>query len=388
MNLNRETWENVTIHDVCEKAQKIDAKNKKGTFNYIDIGSIDSELKRILEIQTIDWCDASSRARQLIRKGDTLFSTVRVNLERIAFIEKEIPNGIASTGFTVLRANRRIIPEFLFYSVIVSNFIQRIVALQKGTAYPAVTDKIVFNQQIPLPPLEEQKRIAALFQSLDAAIEQTEAQEKNLRNLIAKLSAKLINKNPEFGNLIDSDHLPHYTLGSISTEKRESSKEPLAEGFERFVGLEHIEPGNLKINNWGNVADGTTFTKTFKPGDVLFGRRRAYLKKVAVADFRGLCSGDIIVIVPDDNKVLPALFPYYMTAEAVFDHAVSTSAGSLSPRTKWKDLSKFEISLPPMDVQEKILDVFLSIQHTIDLIHKQHLDLKNLKQNLLDEILA
>jgi type I restriction enzyme S subunit len=71
--------------------------------------------------------------------------------------------------------------------------------------------------------------------------------------------------------------------------------DPLAAGVERFVGLEHIEPENLHIRSWGNVADGVTFTNKFKPGQVLFGKRRAYQRKVAVADFEGVCSSDIYV---------------------------------------------------------------------------------------------
>ncbi len=80
--------------------------------------------------------------------------------------------------------------------------------------------------------------------------------------------------------------------------------DPLAAGIERFVGLEHIEPENLHIRSWGNVADGTTFTNTFKRGQVLFGKRRAYQRKVAVADFDGVCSNDIYVFESKDPNVL------------------------------------------------------------------------------------
>src|SRR5688572_6587780 len=81
----------------------------------------------------------------------------------------------------------------------------------------------------------------------------------------------------------------------LSTRK---SAHPKAEGFERYVGLEHLVPGELKIRRWGETADGTTFTNVFKPGQVLFGKRRAYQRKVAVADFSGVCSGDIYVLEP------------------------------------------------------------------------------------------
>ena len=152
MKLRKEMWKNEKLGSICKKTKKIDYRQQTGAFNYIDIGSINSELKKVTEIQLIDWSEASSRARQVVKKGDTLFSTVRVNLERIAFIDNEIPNTIASTGFTLIRADGKTSPAYLFYSIISPKFIDRLVQLQKGTAYPAVTDKIVFAQEIPLPP--------------------------------------------------------------------------------------------------------------------------------------------------------------------------------------------------------------------------------------------
>ena len=108
MKLRKDKWDVVKLNEICEKVKSVDIRKQVGNFNYIDIGSIDSNLKRIAEIQELDWANASSRARQIIKQGDILLSTVRVNLERIAFVDKDIKNGIATTGFTVLRANERV----------------------------------------------------------------------------------------------------------------------------------------------------------------------------------------------------------------------------------------------------------------------------------------
>ena len=92
--------------------------------------------------------------------------------------------------------------------------------------------------------------------------------------------------------------------------------DPASAGIDRFVGREHIEPENLHIRSWGNVADGTTFTNTFKRGQVLFGKRRAYQRKVAVADFDGVCSSDIYVFESKDpNVLLPELVPVILQSE-------------------------------------------------------------------------
>ena len=83
-------------------------------------------------------------------------------------------------------------------------------------------------------------------------------------------------------------------FGEVVRLSKERAPDPEAAGLTRYVGLEHIDPGDLTIRRWGSVSDGTTFTNVFRPGQVLFGKRRAYLRKVAVpADFSGVCSGDI-----------------------------------------------------------------------------------------------
>lgn len=142
--------------------------------------------------------------------------------------------------------------------------------------------------------------------------------------------------------------------------------DPLAAGIERFVGLEHIEPENLHIRSWGNVADGVTFTNKFKPGQVLFGKRRAYQRKVAVADFEGVCSSDIYVFESKDpDKLLPELLPFICQSEGFFEYAVKTSAGSLSPRTNWKHLANYEFPLPPVDEQRRIADLLWAADDAI-----------------------
>jgi len=131
--------------------------------------------------------------------------------------------------------------------------------------------------------------------------------------------------------------------------------DPTEAGLDRFIAMDHLEPGSLHVESWGNVADGTTFTRRCWPGQVLFGRRRAYQRKVAVAESEAVVSGDIYVLAPTDaNRLLPELLPFICLSERFFQHAVGTSAGSLSPRTKWDSLASFEFDLPPLDQQRRI----------------------------------
>lgn len=163
--------------------------------------------------------------------------------------------------------------------------------------------------------------------------------------------------------MIDKKDWKKVKFGDVVRLSKARSSDPLADGYDRYIGLDHIEPEDLRIRRWGNVADGVTFTSVFKPGQVLFGKRRAYQRKVAVADFSGVCSGDIYVFESKDSKVLlPELLPFICQAEAFFQHAVGTSAGSLSPRTNWTSLADFLFNLPPLEEQQKLSECLIAME--------------------------
>lgn len=151
-------------------------------------------------------------------------------------------------------------------------------------------------------------------------------------------------------------------FGDVVQLCRERSKNPIEDGFNRYVGLDHLEPGDLKIRRWGNIEEGTTFTSVFHAGQVLFGKRRAYQRKVAVADFDGVCSGDIYVFEPKNDRLLPELLPFICQTDGFFNHALGTSAGSLSPRTNWDSLSNYKFALPPIEEQHRIVEALEAIK--------------------------
>ena len=152
-------------------------------------------------------------------------------------------------------------------------------------------------------------------------------------------------------------------LGDVAIESRDSLKEK--DKSLPVVGLEHLIPEQINITDW-NIGQENTFTKTFEKGDVLFGRRRAYLKKAAVAPFKGICSGDITVIRAKEGKILPELLPFVIQNDFFFDYAVGKSAGSLSPRVKWEHLANYEFNLPELDEQKKLAEVLWQIVDTME----------------------
>ena len=156
-------------------------------------------------------------------------------------------------------------------------------------------------------------------------------------------------------------------FGEVVKNANLVERDPEANGVERIVGLEHIDPENLHIRRWNSVADGTSFTRKFVPGQTLFGKRRAYQRKVAYAEFQGICSGDILTFEPKSRKVLlPELLPFICQSDAFFDHALDTSAGSLSPRTSWTALRGFEFPLPPLDEQKRIVEILWAADEAVE----------------------
>ena len=151
------------------------------------------------------------------------------------------------------------------------------------------------------------------------------------------------------------------SLGEVALEARETCKGDKS-GYP-IVGLEHITPEEIQLKNWDDDSENT-FTKRFHKGDVLFGRRRAYLKKAALAPFDGICSGDITVIRAMPDKIVPELLPFIIQNDDLFDFAVGRSAGSLSPRVKWEHLKKYSFELPDMDKQRELANVLWAIEDT------------------------
>lgn len=382
MNLRKEIWRDSTVEAVAtEKSVRIDKPSESSYKKFVGLEHFKSgELKIKRYGSTADL----NSAMKFFSKGDLLFARRNAYLKRASIADFE---GVCSGDAIVIEQNSKLVSEFLVLLFNSSKFWEYAISNAAGTMSKRVKWRDLAKFKFKLPPKDEQEKILKLFLTLEKQIEQTEEQEKNLTKLRSKLATELVCKDAKFGDLLNSNNCKSSSLGAIAKETRENTKTPLDEGIVYYVGLEHIVPGNLKIQGSGNVAEGTTFTKIFKIGDVLFGRRRAYLKKAAHADFNGLCSGDITVLRANTKLILADLLPYYLSADPVFEYAVSNSAGSLSPRAKWRDLSKYEILLPDLEAQEDILKAFQLLDTNINRNKEQWSTLKELKHQLLDEIL-
>lgn len=167
MNDLPDGWAAATIADVTLPFDTIDPKKTPNVaFRYVDIGCIDNTNQTIREAKQFFGKDAPSRARRVIRSGDTLFSTVRTYLKNIALVSDEYNGDLTSTGIALLRPAKGINSDYLFRWACSQHFIEEISQAQDGTMYPAVTDADVASSFIPLPPSAEQERLVKKLDDL------------------------------------------------------------------------------------------------------------------------------------------------------------------------------------------------------------------------------
>jgi type I restriction enzyme, S subunit len=187
-------WVRTTLGEICLPVATVQPNESPSTnFTYFDIGGINNHTNRIVDKKVFIGRNAPSRARQSIQKGDILFSTVRTYLRKIASVEDDYPNAVASTGFAVIRPAEGVSPQFLFFQILSDDFLQPVNALQSGSSYPAVRAKDVFSQPILLPPTQEQERIAAKLAAAMSAVQQAEAATSRARDRLDRYRMAVLN---------------------------------------------------------------------------------------------------------------------------------------------------------------------------------------------------
>ena len=142
----------------------------------------------------------------------------------------------------------------------------------------------------------------------------------------------------------------------IATQINDRVDNPAEAGVECYVGLEHLDADSLRIRRWGEPTDVESTKLRFQAGDIIFGKRRVYQRKVAVADFEGICSAHAMVLRAKPDAVLPELLPFFMQSDLFMERALSISVGSLSPTINWKALAAEEFLLPPIQEQARLVE--------------------------------
>ena len=366
MNLQKQKWQKVKLGEICKLEYGKTLKENKRNGGVVPVyGSAG----------IVGWHNESStKSATLIvgRKGsigNVFYSPVPCfPIDTTYFVEQHLTEANLS-----------------WLQIVLSHFgLQK---LNMATAVPGINRNIAHQIDILLPPLEEQQKISNLFKFIDNSIEQFEKQEKNLLNLKNQLLKELFSDKKQFGNHLKEEDFETVKFEQIAFNISERV-EPQATDYTVYVGLEHLDPDNLKIERKGKPEDVIGVKLKIYEGDIIFGKRRAYQRKVAVSDFEGICSAHSMVLRANETAIEKDLLPFFMQSDVFMNRAVQISEGSLSPTIKWKVLANQEFVIPKRAKQNKIAETFIHFDKVIEEIRQQKQTLKNLKFKLLNEILG
>lgn len=161
---------------------------------------------------------------------------------------------------------------------------------------------------------------------------------------------------------LDKSTWQRVPFGDLVESVTDRVDDPSKAGVDRYVGLEHLDPGVMTVQRWDAPDKVEAQKLRFRPGDVIFGRRRAYQKKVALAEFDGICSAHALVLRALPERIDPTFLPVFLSSDYFLDRAIEISVGSLSPTVNWRDLRIQQFKLPPLDEQKRIAELLWSIE--------------------------
>ena len=242
------------------------------SIRYIDVSAISRDELRIVSEATYSADNAPSRARKIVETGDTIFATVRPTLRRIAQIPASLDGEIVSTAFCVLRPDRQAIDaDFLYFATQLESVMAGIASMESGASYPAVRDVDVLNQAVPLPPLPEQREIAAVLNTIRTALLHQARCEVNATDLKRAAMREL------------------FTRGLQSETQKETEIGPVPESWElvSIGNVFEIEQGLSLKGNLANDGEGTPFLRT---SNVYWGAHRTKGRQPDASRRRGAAS--------------------------------------------------------------------------------------------------
>lgn len=346
------------LKDCTEKSDSWNPATKASNDEivYIDIAAIDKDTKKITSPSYILGKDAPSRARQIIKTGDVLVSTVRPNLNSVALVTEDFNNATASTGYTVIRPLLdKLDSNYLFHWVKTSQFISEMVQQSSGASYPAVSDKIVLNSEIPLPPLPEQRRIAAI---LDKADELRQKRRQAIEKLDQLLQATFIDM---FGDPVSNpkgwDKVALHNICTQIVDCPHSTPEWTQEG------IICLRTSNLTKGGWiwedtryisfSEYQERTKRSKIYE-GDIILSREGTIGIAAIVPENLQLSLGQRLVQLTPDSKRISSEFLLQVLLYDLDPIRISTLlVGSTSKHINVKDLRALKVYIPPHDSQKK-----------------------------------
>lgn len=364
-------WPEVELSTVTDKCDTWNPNiQSAGSFDYIDISSVNKDEKVIDGVETIDCMEAPSRARQLVRRNDVIVSTVRPNLNGVALVRDEHDGMTASTGFSVLRpCQTKIDSGYLFYWVRSPEFVQRMIDVSTGANYPAVSDTNVRRSTIPLPPLAEQKRIARILDQADALRVKRRETIKQLDTLVQSVFLDMFGDpvtNPKgWDRCTLRDVINSAKDGPHVSPEYENSGIP-------FLSTRNVRPGRIIWDDakFISATDAAVQWRKCKPekGDVLYTKGGTTGIAATVKTTKEFAIWvHIALLKPVHGKVDPQWLESMLNSDFCYAQAQRFTRGIANRDLGLKRMVKISMYLPPMELQGEYSAIVERINHQLRL---------------------
>ncbi len=341
-------WRELRLDEVAEIFDGPHATPKKlpGGPIFLGISNLAGGRLELAEVEHISEEDYVRWTRRVTPgPGDVVFS-----YETRLGAAAAIPAGLRcclGRRMGLLRARDGVDPLFLLYTYLGPAF-QAVI--QRRAIRGSTVDRIPLIEMgefpVRMPTLAEQRRISTALAAIDEKIALHHGMNETLGATIQALFDRWLaapRRTPWRAG----------TLGELADGPRRSVLPAQVDPDTPYIGLEHMPRGNLALAAWGRAASVTSGKFWFRQGELLFGRLRAYFKKVGVAPVDGVCSTDIVVVVPRAPEYAGVVLGH-LASDAMIRHVDAASTGTKMPRASWADVAGFAVEVPPAAVAEEL----------------------------------
>ena len=371
------------------------------SIRYVDVSAVSRDELRIVSDAEHSASNAPSRARKVVKAGDTIFATVRPTLRRIAQIPASLDGEIVSTAFCVLRPNPIAIhPDFLYFAMQLEGVTDSIAAMQTGASYPAVRDIDVLNQAVPLPPLSDQYDIAAALNlARSSVLGQTKCEDATtnlkraaMRSLFTRGLRGEAQKETEVGPVP-----ARWQLSTLRTLCDSTDSVDLRSEADRVI--EYVDVSSIS-RNYFSIETTSRFIlkeapgrarKRILAGDVIFATVRPTLLRVAIVpdELDNQVCSTAFCVLRRDRKMSDHNFIYYLVQRDQFVQQLGeVETGASYPAVTDRLVKEQMVPVPPVADQHEIVAILASIDRKIDLHRRKHAVLEELFKALLHKLMT
>ncbi len=352
-----------------------ESTNPEFEFTYVDIGSVDA-VKGIVATEVYRFEDAPSRARRIVREGDTIVSTVRTYLRAIAAIRSPDDNLIVSTGFAVVRP-RTIDPGYLSYALRSPFFIDTIVSRSTGVSYPAINAPEIGNIGVTIPPIKEQQAISAFLDRetarIDTLIEKKQRQIKLLQekrsSLISHAVAKGLDPNAKMkdSRIEWLGEIPkHWEVKRFKFLVSEPLKYGANEAAElddpelpRYIRITDVdENGRLRDETFKSIPEDVARPYLLKEGDLLLARSGATVGKSFYYEpswGRAAYAGYLIRARFNPTKTMPRFINYFTNSQQYWQWLSASFIQATIQNVSAEKYANLIVPVPPFEEQKRVV---------------------------------